>query len=196
MQDEVELLLRGQGEAWDRQLVLSALHCDHGYCKASAPVNFLVATLCELAPAEQRALLSFITGSPRLPPGGLAALRPRLTVVRKHSGASWSARVGPPATSHVHSCMAASPKAWQSIDCRARRLRLGLRAEGAQPAETSSGHAGGDGDEGMEGAADRELPSVMTCANYIKLPPYSSQEACRRQLMLAITEGQGSFDLS
>jgi E3 ubiquitin-protein ligase TRIP12 len=36
----------------------------------------------------------------------------------------------------------------------------------------------------------------MTCANYIKLPQYSCKEACLRQLRLAITEGQGSFDLS
>ncbi len=26
-------------------------------------------------------------------------------------------------------------------------------------------------------AADGDLPSVMTCANYIKLPPYSSFQA-------------------
>lgn len=32
---------------------------------------------------ERRAFLQFITGSPRLPPGGLAALNPNLTVVRK-----------------------------------------------------------------------------------------------------------------
>lgn len=31
--------------------------------------------------------LRFVTGSPRLPPGGLAALQPRLTVVRKHTHA-------------------------------------------------------------------------------------------------------------
>ena len=36
----------------------------------------------------------------------------------------------------------------------------------------------------------------MTCANYIKLPQYSSKAVCMRQLRLAITEGQGSFDLS
>jgi E3 ubiquitin-protein ligase TRIP12 len=36
----------------------------------------------------------------------------------------------------------------------------------------------------------------MTCANYIKLPPYSSKAACARQLRLAVSEGQGSFDLS
>ena len=34
---------------------------------------------------EQRRFLRFVTGSPRLPPGGLAALQPRLTVVRKLS---------------------------------------------------------------------------------------------------------------
>ena len=36
----------------------------------------------------------------------------------------------------------------------------------------------------------------MTCANYIKLPPYSSKEVCARQLRFAFSEGQGSFDLS
>ena len=44
--------------------------------------------------------------------------------------------------------------------------------------------------------ADADLPSVMTCANYIKLPPYSSKEVMRQRLMYAISEGQGSFDLS
>lgn len=39
-------------------------------------------------------------------------------------------------------------------------------------------------------------PPVMTCANYIKLPPYSSREVLRERLLFAISEGQGSFDLS
>ena len=45
-------------------------------------------------------------------------------------------------------------------------------------------------------AADCDLPSVMTCANYIKLPPYSSKDVLKQRLMYAISEGQGSFDLS
>ncbi len=45
-------------------------------------------------------------------------------------------------------------------------------------------------------AADADLPSVMTCANYIKLPPYSSKAVMAARLMYAIREGQGSFDLS
>ncbi|KAI3677127.1 hypothetical protein L1987_86748 [Smallanthus sonchifolius] len=43
---------------------------------------------------------------------------------------------------------------------------------------------------------DADLPSVMTCANYLKLPPYSSKERMKEKLLCAITEGQGSFHLS
>lgn len=45
-------------------------------------------------------------------------------------------------------------------------------------------------------AADVDLPSVMTCANYLKLPPYSSEKIMKERLLFAIKEGQGSFDLS
>ncbi|KAG5243613.1 E3 ubiquitin-protein ligase [Salix suchowensis] len=44
--------------------------------------------------------------------------------------------------------------------------------------------------------ADVDLPSVMTCANYLKLPPYSSKDKMKEKLLYAITEGQGSFHLS
>jgi E3 ubiquitin-protein ligase TRIP12 len=47
-----------------------------------------------------------------------------------------------------------------------------------------------------EGPADIFLPSVMTCANFIKLPEYSSKSILKNQLMKAIQEGQGSFLLS
>lgn len=43
----------------------------------------LLDIMCELSPEEQRAFLRFVTGAPRLPPGGLAALNPKLTIVRK-----------------------------------------------------------------------------------------------------------------
>ncbi|KAK9068485.1 hypothetical protein SSX86_012599 [Deinandra increscens subsp. villosa] len=43
---------------------------------------------------------------------------------------------------------------------------------------------------------DADLPSAMTCANYLKLPPYSSKETMKEKLLYAITEGQGSFHLS
>jgi len=50
--------------------------------------------------------------------------------------------------------------------------------------------------EHPSGQADRYLPSVMTCANYLKLPDYSSKEILRERLFLAIQEGQASFHLS
>lgn len=43
---------------------------------------------------------------------------------------------------------------------------------------------------------DDELPSVMTCQNYLKLPPYTSVETLAARLKLAMREGQGSFALS
>jgi len=44
--------------------------------------------------------------------------------------------------------------------------------------------------------ADKDLPSAMTCASYLKLPPYSCVEVLKERLGYAITEGVGSFDLS
>ncbi|KAJ2315914.1 Ubiquitin fusion degradation protein 4, partial [Coemansia sp. RSA 2681] len=43
---------------------------------------------------------------------------------------------------------------------------------------------------------DDYLPSVMTCANFIKLPNYSSLEVLRRRWGHAVAEGQQSFHLS
>lgn len=44
--------------------------------------------------------------------------------------------------------------------------------------------------------SDNFLISVMTCANYVKLPEYSSIDVLRKQLLIAIQEGQGAFHLS
>ncbi|KAF9998854.1 Ubiquitin fusion degradation protein 4 [Entomortierella chlamydospora] len=44
--------------------------------------------------------------------------------------------------------------------------------------------------------ADDYLPSVMTCANYLKMPDYSCKEVTLRKFKMAYEEGQGSFHLS
>ncbi|KAJ2743540.1 Ubiquitin fusion degradation protein 4 [Coemansia sp. BCRC 34301] len=44
--------------------------------------------------------------------------------------------------------------------------------------------------------SDDYLPSVMTCANFIKLPNYSSLEVLKRRWGHAVAEGQQSFHLS
>ncbi|ORZ35839.1 hypothetical protein BCR44DRAFT_48723 [Catenaria anguillulae PL171] len=43
---------------------------------------------------------------------------------------------------------------------------------------------------------DTYLPSVMTCANYLKMPSYSSRELLDQRMRMAMAEGQGSFHLS
>ncbi|SCU89670.1 LANO_0D05930g1_1 [Lachancea nothofagi CBS 11611] len=43
---------------------------------------------------------------------------------------------------------------------------------------------------------DEYLPSVMTCANYLKLPKYSSKEVLRSRIYQAMNEGSGAFLLS
>ncbi|CCF57986.1 hypothetical protein KAFR_0D03380 [Kazachstania africana CBS 2517] len=43
---------------------------------------------------------------------------------------------------------------------------------------------------------DQYLPSVMTCANYLKLPKYSSKEIMHKRIKQAMEEGAGAFLLS
>ncbi|OMJ82311.1 hypothetical protein SteCoe_17026 [Stentor coeruleus] len=43
---------------------------------------------------------------------------------------------------------------------------------------------------------DKYLPSVMTCQNYLKLPNYSSLNALRKNLNIALEEGHRMFHLS
>ncbi|KAH9331575.1 hypothetical protein KI387_003683 [Taxus chinensis] len=142
-ESELENLLCGGNDLWTAQSLFESIKFDHGYTSSSPPIINLLEIIGEFTPQQKRAFLQFVTGAPRLPPGGLAALNPRLTIVRKHpTGANGM-----------------------------------LKGAAAQ-------------------VADGDLPSVMTCANYLKLPPYSSKEVMRERLMYAITEGQGSFDLS
>jgi len=55
----------------------------HGYEQDSQQIKDLVQVLAELEREDQRLFLQWLTGSPRLPIGGFADLRPKLTVVRK-----------------------------------------------------------------------------------------------------------------
>lgn len=43
---------------------------------------------------------------------------------------------------------------------------------------------------------DDYLPSVMTCANYLKMPDYSSKEVMLQRLLTSMKEGKNSFLLS
>ncbi|KAH9605620.1 hypothetical protein KSS87_002672 [Heliosperma pusillum] len=131
-EDELERLLCGEHDSWVWLDLFDHIKFDHGYTASSPPIINLLEVVSEFDNEQRRAFLQFVTGAPRLPPGGLAALNPKMTIVRKLSSNS----------------------------------------------------------------VDADLPSVMTCANYLKLPPYSSKEKMKEKLLYAITEGQGSFHLS
>ncbi|KAF8083082.1 hypothetical protein N665_0792s0011 [Sinapis alba] len=141
---ELDYLLCGRRELWEAETLAEHIKFDHGYTAKSPAIVNLLEIMGELTADQQRAFCQFVTGAPRLPPGGLAVLNPKLTIVRKQSS-------------------------------------------------TSSATANGTG---ASETADDDLPSVMTCANYLKLPPYSTKEIMYKKLLYAINEGQGSFDLS
>jgi E3 ubiquitin-protein ligase TRIP12 len=141
---ELDYLICGRQEIWEPESLVDNIKFDHGYTAKSPAIVNLLEIMAEFTPDQQHAFCQFVTGAPRLPPGGLAALSPKLTIVRKHPSSA---------------------------------------------VNTSNS-------TGATESADDDLPSVMTCANYLKLPPYSTKEIMRKKLLYAILEGRGSFDLS
>jgi len=89
-EDELELLLCGTPAVWTTHDLHEHVRTNHGFSRDSIAVQQLLSILSEFQANEQRQFLKFVTGSPRLPVGGLGALRPSLTVVRKSDGSGSS----------------------------------------------------------------------------------------------------------
>ncbi|GFT83092.1 e3 ubiquitin-protein ligase TRIP12 [Nephila pilipes] len=70
---------------WDIKNLTESCRPDHGYTYDSQAIKFLFEVLCSYNSNQQRQFIQFITGSPRLPIGGLKSLSPPLTIVRKTS---------------------------------------------------------------------------------------------------------------
>lgn len=70
-------------QEWTTKLLNECTRCDHGFTHESTAVKYLFEIMCSFNSDEQRQFLQFITGSPRLPVGGLRSLVPPLTIVRK-----------------------------------------------------------------------------------------------------------------
>merc|ERR1712105_457646 len=82
--DELRLMLCGdQAPKWTRDEILAYTEPKSGYTRDSPGFLRLVNILVGLSDEEKKAFLQFTTGCSSLPPGGLANLHPRLTVVRK-----------------------------------------------------------------------------------------------------------------
>lgn len=85
--DELELLFCGSEHTkWDMKILSECCRSDHGYTHDSRAIKFLFDILSGYDKQQQRQFLQFITGSPRLPVGGLKSLSPPLTIVKKTSG--------------------------------------------------------------------------------------------------------------
>lgn len=87
--EELERLFCGSGyHEWTEKILNECTRCDHGYTHESKAVKNLFEIMCGFNESEQRQFLQFITGSPRLPVGGLRSLVPPLTIVRKTTDSS------------------------------------------------------------------------------------------------------------
>lgn len=64
-------------------MLLDNIVTDHGYTKESQTFLYFIEYMEKMNREEIRNFLMFITGSPRLPLGGLKSLRPKLTVVKR-----------------------------------------------------------------------------------------------------------------
>lgn len=81
---EVQMILCGnQSPSWTADDVINYTEPKLGYTRDSPGFLRFVRVLCGMSCDERKAFLQFTTGCSTLPPGGLANLHPRLTIVRK-----------------------------------------------------------------------------------------------------------------
>ena len=81
---ELRLMLCGeQSPQWTRDELLRFMEPKLGYSREHPVFERFVNVLVAMSPEERKAFLQFATGCSSLPPGGVASLHPRLTVVRK-----------------------------------------------------------------------------------------------------------------
>ncbi|XP_060789895.1 E3 ubiquitin-protein ligase HECTD1 isoform X6 [Neoarius graeffei] len=81
---EVQMILCGnQSPSWTAEDIVNYTEPKLGYTRDSPGFLRFVRVLCGMCSDERKAFLQFTTGCSTLPPGGLANLHPRLTIVRK-----------------------------------------------------------------------------------------------------------------
>lgn len=84
---ELRTILCGeQAPNWTKEDIMNYTEPKLGYTKESPVFQRLVNVLASLSQDERKSFMQFTTGCSSLPPGGLANLHPRLTIVRKVDG--------------------------------------------------------------------------------------------------------------
>lgn len=74
----------GREQRWDPRMLSECIRPDHGYTAESRAIRMLVDILASYTRDEQRLFLQFVTGSPRLPTGGMYTLLRSVTHGRLH----------------------------------------------------------------------------------------------------------------
>jgi E3 ubiquitin-protein ligase TRIP12 len=80
---EITLLIQGDRELITIEDLENAFEISHGYTRQSPQIQMLFETIAEMNREEQSRFICFVTGTHRLPIGGLRSLSPRMTVMRR-----------------------------------------------------------------------------------------------------------------
>jgi E3 ubiquitin-protein ligase TRIP12 len=70
--NELVMLFGRAEEDWSIETLMDSIKADHGFNMDSKSVRNLLHTMCELDPQQRRDFLQFVTGSPKLPIGGMS----------------------------------------------------------------------------------------------------------------------------
>jgi E3 ubiquitin-protein ligase TRIP12 len=81
--NEFRRMITGEDIELTMSDLVNYVEISHGYSEKSKQIQMLFELIVELTNDEKRMFLKFITGSERLPIGGLSALQPRLSVARR-----------------------------------------------------------------------------------------------------------------
>jgi E3 ubiquitin-protein ligase TRIP12 len=80
---ELASLVAGEELLFTVDDLWAAVKLEHGYGPKSREIKDFFELVVEMVPDDRRLLVKFITGSTRLPAGGLSALRPPLTIAKR-----------------------------------------------------------------------------------------------------------------
>jgi E3 ubiquitin-protein ligase TRIP12 len=69
--NELVMLFGRVEEDWSIETLMDSVKADHGFNMDSKSVKNLLQTMSELTPSQRRDFLQFVTGSPKLPIGGM-----------------------------------------------------------------------------------------------------------------------------
>lgn len=70
--NELVMLFGRAEEDWSIETLMDSIKADHGFNMDSKSVRNLLHTMCDLDPQQRRDFLQFVTGSPKLPIGGMS----------------------------------------------------------------------------------------------------------------------------